>query len=234
MRDLGMKPAEKPRQSSARHSGNTLGIAKANGRAEIQGVLAQDGSTKAKIERGALGLFVAHGVDGVSVKEIANSAGITDAAIYRHYASKAALAEGLMLAIHDRLTRLVRDVAAQDAPFRAQITALVNAYCQAADADWQLFAYHLLHLHHFPELFAGGSGDKGAKRDSPVTACADMITGAIERGETKPGNVELLAAMTLGVVLQAASAKAYMRLRGSLSIYASEFDKAVWAILSHR
>ena len=198
-----------------------------------RGVTAEDGTTKARIERSALVLFVARGVDGVSVKEIAGLAGITDAAIYRHFASKAELAEGLMLEIHERLTGLVRDVAARDLPFRGKITALVSEYCAAADDDWQLFAYHLLHLHHFPNLFTPGSG-KVKRHDSPVTACTVMLERAVEDGDITPGNIELLASMVLGIVLQAASAKAYLRLQGPLSIYAAEFDKAVWAVLRHR
>jgi len=198
-----------------------------------RGVTAEDGTTKARIERGALGLFVAGGVDGVSVKQIAARAGITDAAIYRHFASKADLAEGLMLAIHTRLTALVHKAAARDLPFRGKITALVTDYCAAADDDWQLFAYHLLHLHHFPTLFTPGSG-KVKKYDSPVTACTEMLEQAVEDGDIAPGNIELLASMVLGIVLQAASAKAYLRLQGPLTIYAPEFDKAVWAVLRHR
>ena len=198
-----------------------------------RGVIAVDGSTKARIERAALTLFVERGVDGVAVREIAARVGITDAAIYRHFKSKSELAESLMLAIHERLTDLVRGIEAQDVSFRDKITNLVNAYCALADEDWDLFSYHLLHLHYFPDLFAGDSS-KRTRRAGPISACADMLDAAVEAGEIAPGNIALLASMVLGIVLQAASAKAHMRLRGPLSIYAPEFDKAVWAVLRHR
>lgn len=198
-----------------------------------RGVIAADGSTKARIERAALLLFVERGVDGVAVREIAAKVGITDAAIYRHFKSKAELAESLMLAIHERLTELVRGIGAEDVPFRDKISHLVTNYCAAADDDWALFSYHLLHLHHFPELFAGDSTER-ARKAGPISVCADMLNAAVEEGEIAPGNIELLASMVLGIVLQAASAKAHSRLRGPLSIYALEFDKAVWAVLRHR
>ena len=50
-----------------------------------RGVSAKDGTTKAKIERAALQLFAEHGVDGVSTKQIAAAAGISEGAIYRHF-----------------------------------------------------------------------------------------------------------------------------------------------------
>jgi len=198
-----------------------------------RGVSAPNGSTKARIERAAVTLFVERGVDGVAIREIAARVGITDAAIYRHFKSKSELAESLMLAIHERLTELVRDIGAEDVSFRDKISHLVNNYCAAADDDWDLFSYHLLHLHHFPQLFSGESSER-ARKAGPISACADMLNGAVEEGEIAPGNIELLASMALGIVLQAASAKAHMRLRGPLSIYAPEFDKAVWAVLRHR
>jgi AcrR family transcriptional regulator len=198
-----------------------------------RGVSAPDGSTKARIERAALTLFVKRGVDGVAVREIAAKVGITDAAIYRHFKSKAELAESLMLAIHDRLTVLVQDINAEEVGFREKITHLVNNYCAAADDDWDLFTYHLLHLHHFPHLFSGESSSH-VRRLGPISVCAHMLKQAIDAGEMEPGNTQLLASMSLGIVLQAASAKAHLRLRGPLSIYAPEFDKAVWAVLLHR
>ena len=198
-----------------------------------RGVSAPDGSTKARIERAALVLFVERGVDGVAVREIAAKVGITDAAIYRHFKSKSELAESLMLAIHERLTEMVRDIGTEDVSFREKITHLVNNYCALADDDWALFSYHLLHLHHFPHLFAGDSPER-ARRAGPISACADMLDVAVEAGEIAPGNIALLANMVLGIVLQAASAKAHLRLRGPLSIYAPEFDKAIWAVLRHR
>ncbi len=198
-----------------------------------QGVIAVDGTTKAKIERSALTLFMERGVDGVSIKELAAHAGISDGAMYRYYPSKYNLAHTLMLAIHNKLTQLVRDIETEDLQFSVKIKNLVLEYCAAADDDWQLFSYHLLHLHHFPELFSPLSA-KSKPLDSPVTACADILDKAMTAGEIPNGNKELLASMALGVVIQAASAKSYGRLNGPLSIYAPEFERAILAILAQK
>ena len=47
---------------------------------------------KDKVDEAAVGLFAARGVDGVSIAEIAAAAGVSQGALYRHYASKEELA----------------------------------------------------------------------------------------------------------------------------------------------
>ena len=194
-----------------------------------RGVNATDGSTKAKIERAALVLFTERGVDGVSVKEVAAQAGISDGAMYRYYPSKYKLAHELMLTIHNRLTELVRSIAGTDQSFDDKIKAIVTTYCALADDDWQLFSYHLMHLHHFPELFAPGQVER--KIDSAAQTCAEILETAMTDGDIPTGNVELLASMVLGMVIQAAQAKAYQRLNGPLSIYVNEFERSILAVL---
>lgn len=194
-----------------------------------RGVSAADGTTKARIERAALVLFTERGVDGVSIKEVAAHAKISDGAMYRYYPSKYKLAHELMLTIHNRLTTLVRDVAGSDQTFEEKIKAIVTRYCALADDDWALFSYHLMHLHHFPELFAPGETKR--KIDSASAACGEILNQAMEDGDIPRGNTELLTSMVLGVVIQAAQAKAYQRLNGPLSIYVNEFERSILAVL---
>ena len=198
-----------------------------------RGVSAADGTTKARIERAALILFTERGVDGVSIKEIAAYAKISDGAMYRYYPSKYKLAHELMLTIHNQLTTLVRDVAGAELSFEDKIRAIVTRYCSLADDDWNLFAYHLMHLHHFPELFepTNKDGQTTRKIDSATQACGDILDAAMDAGDIPRGNVELLASMVLGIVIQAAQAKAYQRLNGPLSIYINDFERSILAVL---
>ena len=198
-----------------------------------RGVTALSGTTKARVERAALALFCERGVDGVSVKEIAAAANISDGGMYRYFPAKHNLAQSLMLEIHTRLTDMVRAIESEDASFKVKLNLLVTRYCALADDDWQLFTYHLLHLHHFPEMFAPKKG-RGKPLDSPVTACADMLETAMGEGDIPAGNKELLAGMALGIVVQAGASKVYGRLKGPLSIYAPEFERAVNAIVRQK
>jgi AcrR family transcriptional regulator len=51
---------------------------------------------KTKVERAAVDLFAANGFDGVSIADIAGAAGVSQGALYRHYASKEELGWALL------------------------------------------------------------------------------------------------------------------------------------------
>lgn len=190
----------------------------------MRGVSAADGTTKARIERAALTLFAEHGVDGVSTKQIASEAGISEGAIYRHFSGKEDLARTLMRTIHSRLTDMIRLAAHDNETLNAQIRFIVRHYCRIADDDWMLFQYHILHLHHFPRL-ADGPGE------SPIGAAAELLEAAMARDEIKNGEPFILAAMALGTVLQAAQAKVFGYVTGPLSGQTDLFTRAVLAVL---
>ena len=55
---------------------------------DLEGVTEGAAGAKARIERAALGLFCARGVDAVTTREIAAASGVSEGALYRHYPSK--------------------------------------------------------------------------------------------------------------------------------------------------
>lgn len=190
----------------------------------LRGVSAKDGTTKAKIERAALHLFAEHGVDGVSTKQIAAAAGISEGAIYRHFSGKEELARSMMLAIHGRLTEMILAADAAHEDLDDKIKFIVTHYCRIADEDWDLFQYHILHLHHFPRL-------SDSPLDSPIGAAAALLEKAMERGEIAPVDPFILAAMALGVVVQAAQAKVFGYITGPLAARTDLFTRRVLAVL---
>ena len=110
-----------------------------------RGITATDGTSKARIERAALTLFVEKSIEGVSTKSISEYAGVSEGLLYRHFKSKSDLSRILMKTIHDRLTDLVRGHMNQ--PLAAAVSDIVKDYVELADEDWPLFAYHLLYMH---------------------------------------------------------------------------------------
>src|SRR5262249_26799717 len=61
-------------------------------------ILRQKPNTKRPdIVQVATSLFAARGIDGVSMRDIANAAGVREAAIYRHFASKETLTRDIFL-----------------------------------------------------------------------------------------------------------------------------------------
>ena len=174
------------------------------------GVTAKTGTTKARIERAALMLFAQHGMDGVSIKQIAEACTISDGAMYRHFKSKDALGRQMFEAIHKRLEALVVSHLATDATMEDAARALTKAYCELADTDPAQFVYHLTHRNYF------------------IAAC---VAQAMERGEIPAGDPELKSAMALGVVMQTAEYSLYGRIALPLSQHVEAFVRAIMAVL---
>jgi len=179
---------------------------------------------KGRIERAALFLFSESTIEGVSTKRIAEDADVSEGLIYRHFESKGDLARALMLTIHNRLTQKITDIDQLDIAVTEKVQRLVVDYCYIADADWPLFKYHLLHLHRFSDLSDGSEG-------SPHAAAASLLEKAMKRGDIPSENANLLAAMALGVVLQAAQTKILGAITGPLLPHAGRLTQGVLSVV---
>lgn len=187
---------------------------------ERRGVTATEGTSKARIERAALNLFVEKSIEGVSTKSISEVADVSEGLLYRHFKSKSELSRILMATIHDRLTDMVRGH--MDQPLAAAVSDIVRDYAALADEDWPLFAYHLLYMHRFPNI----------SDDSPLRAAADLVRFNQEAGRLRGGiSADLLASMALGVVMQAAHSKLLGGDISALSDHIDTFERAVMAVL---
>jgi len=199
---------------------------------KTRGVSAVDGSSKAKIERAAVILFSNHGIDGVSTKQIAHSAGLSEGLIYRHFKSKSALARALMVTIHNRLTEMITVAASKGkhldgaAKLKTQILYIVRHYCGIADDDWPLFRYHILHLHHFSNL-------SEAPEHNPLKTASELLKSAMDEGLIPKADPDILACMALGIVLNTAQAKALKFYTGRLTPHISLFTDKILAVIGY-
>ncbi len=181
--------------------------------------------TKARLERAALTLFVARSVAETTTKEIAMAASVAEGTIYRYFPSKEQLALDLFLRHHKGLAEALAEAHRPAKGLRAKIEAIVRCYCEWADRDWTLFAYHLLNQHLFLIQVPDGMAN-------PVAVVRDVIAQAMKAGEIPKRNVDLAAASAIGVVMQAATYKVYGRFTGDLSDHIRFFADAAWAVLS--
>jgi len=181
--------------------------------------------TKARLERAALTLFVARGVAETTTKEIAMAASVAEGTIYRYFPSKEQLALDLFLRHHSALAEALIEAQRPAKGLRARIEAIVRCYCEWADRDWTLFAYHLLNQHSFLIQVPDGMAN-------PVAVVRDVIAQAMKAGEIPKRNVDLAAASAIGVVMQAATYKVYGRFTGDLSDHVRFFADAAWAVLA--
>jgi AcrR family transcriptional regulator len=80
--------------------------------------------TKARIQQAALELFVVHGYEKTSLREIADRLGITKAALYYHYASKQELLKSITQPLIDEFEVLVAAAPDRDTLLRSYVGLL--------------------------------------------------------------------------------------------------------------
>lgn len=183
--------------------------------------------TRARIERAAISLFAAQGVDAVSTRELAQAAGLSEGALYRHFDGKEAFATELFFKIHRCLADAVAEAAEIEGTLTQKTNAIVSAYCEFADADWDSFSFHLLNTHRFLPY-----SDKVPEApQSAVDVVQGVIQDAIKRGELQQCDAGIKTAMVLGVVLQVAFHKIYGRLDAPLSAQKDTVATAIQSLL---
>lgn len=177
-----------------------------------------------KIERAALKLFIHEGVDAATTRGIAEKAGVSEGALYRHYKGKDELALALFMETHNRLSGLLAEALSGPGNLEEKVNAAVGAYCQLADEDFLLFSFHLVSLNRYLPY------DR-RREDDPVSITERIVSGLMEAGAIPRGDPALKSAMALGIVMQSGLNKIYNRLPGPLSKHAPALSRGVLAVL---
>ena len=184
-------------------------------------------NARPKIERAALRLFISEGVDAATTREIADVAGVSEGALYRHYKGKDELALALFMETHNRLAEMMQAAFSQPGTIEQRVRRAVTAYCELADEDWLLFSFHLVSLNKFVP-------HDTRRDDDPVSVVEKLVAGLMQAGEIPKGDPALIAAMSLGVVMQAGLNKIYNRLPGPFSQHVDAFTRTIMAILQQK
>jgi AcrR family transcriptional regulator len=188
--------------------------------------MARNGNkTKDLIARSALELFVAKGITETTIREIAASAGIAEGALYRHFESKEHLAWELFSTNYLDFARELDRLQEKYDTLEDKLAAMIRQFCAFFDRDPVLFSYLLLAQHAqlkkvTPEMLTA------------VTVLQKVIGQGMARREVPAMDVELAAAMVLGVVLQVAVFKAYGRITQNLSQLSETLVEACWQVLN--
>jgi len=165
---------------------------------------------KDKVDRAAIDLFAAHGIDGVSIADIAARAGVAQGALYRHYRSKDELAERLFSAAYRQAGDDLTAIAAAERGFAARIAAMVAHFCALYDRDAPLFRFMLLAQHKLlPTVNFAAPG--------PGAAIEAAVADAVRRGEIAAVDSATATAAILGIVLQTALFHIYGHIGGPLA-----------------
>lgn len=181
----------------------------------------RDGTkTRQRLDRCALELFVKKGVSDTTIKDIAQETGIAEGTLYRHYESKEGLARHLFLSAYQTLSEQMHEIVRLHPTMDDKIVAMVHLFCKQYDDDPVLFHYLLLTQH---------SQVKHLKPnyESAHDFLVAVFEAAHKKNEIAQSDANFLAALTLGIVLQAALSRVYGRIDKSMGSDEKKLVKAV-------
>ena len=143
--------------------------------------------TKERIARAAVRLFSRKGFKGTTIKDIAREVGITEGAIYRHFASKEDIIRHLTKRITEDMGRRIQREVFPQKTFRDKVSKLVEVLVRYAfdnpDEFRYLTVYHILR-------------EEVPQEDLPGRRILEMFRNAYARGET-----DLIPEVALSVVI---------------------------------
>lgn len=181
---------------------------------------------KGAIERSSLELFVERGVDGTSIRDIAQRAGVTEGALYRHHRSKNDLVRALFFASYEGFGTMISSVATPGAPLHEVIPKLVQSFYDIYDKDPYIFNFVMVVRHKLLD-------EVRVDDRNPVELLFRLIQDAIQRGEIPKQNASITTEMILGVVLQVAVGVQHGRLEGPLTSHAAATASACLLMARH-
>lgn len=170
-------------------------------------------------------LFSSKGVKETTIKDIAQAAGLSEGAMYRHFTSKDDLVWRAFEHRYVGLAFRLKSAAAPGATARDTLTAMIREICLAHDEDPAAFHF-LVFVQH------GQLSRLAADTPTPVTVVHDLIAGAIANRELPPQDPNLATALVFGLVLQPMTFAAYGRLPGPQSAHAARLAASAWAALT--
>lgn len=184
----------------------------------------RDGTaTRERIDQCAMTLFATKGITETTIRDIAESAGIAEGALYRHYSGKDELIVELFARHYAAFARRLDELQAGVAHSRDKIAAMVEECCRIFDEDPVLFRFLLLVQHHSLQRVEG--------RVSPVEVVRKVIENGMAKGEIRKDDAELGAALVMGIIIQPATFKTYGRLPGRMQRLAARLTAACWNVL---
>ena len=151
-------------------------------------------SQKDKILRAALDCFAELGYDATRVRHVADRAGVSEAAIYRHYRSMEALAQELYASHFGEYADQLHH-ATSEGSTEERLRGAIRTTLAFYRAEPAAFTFALLRTPTFlPNLPAGTK--------YPIETLERVIAAGQRRRELRAGQPNLLAAIFLGCVLR--------------------------------
>jgi AcrR family transcriptional regulator len=185
----------------------------------------RDGSeTREKIERTALGLFVAHGIAETSMRDIAKAGKVSLGAIYNHFPSKEELAWQLFARIFSEVGNELYRRAHAERSFQRKLRAMIAYVFDMADSEPQSITYLFVVRQQFVDKLPSGIGN-------PYLAFRTVIADGMRQGLIEKQDANLATTMVIGVVNQLVDSKVLGHTKQSMAALTEIATKACLRML---
>jgi AcrR family transcriptional regulator len=144
----------------------------------------------------ALAVFVERGYDGARVRQIAERAGVSDAALYSHHKSKEDVALALFRRHITRYAQALEEVAADTGlGVEERIRRVAWRTLQAFTEEPEAVGFVITHQARFIAALP-------ADFPYPIRIVEALVREGQQNGSVRPGPVRVLAALVFGCVVQ--------------------------------
>ncbi|MBG9796719.1 TetR/AcrR family transcriptional regulator [Brevibacillus laterosporus] len=181
-------------------------------------------SKKKDILHAAMRLFATKGIDGISVKEIGDAAGVTDAAIYKHFKNKNEVASEVFTQYCNSYTKMIDFYVSQSGTFHDRFDCLIDQLVEMHDEDH--CGLLLLSQHH--DVYQQVA-QKNMRQ--PLDALIDLILQGIESNELPEQDARLSAVLIIGAFTGLAVSSFQGELPSQLEALASQIKNRLFALL---
>jgi len=189
-------------------------------------ILAQKPDTKRPmIVRVATALFAAKGIDGTSMRDIADGAGVREAAIYRHFAGKEDLAREIFLSWYGWYCRELQRIASGAGGTLDKLRKIVGHEFSAVTDHSEAFVY-------FCENEARFLRSLPREILSARSVFTTFIKAGQADGEVRAGSPGLLADMLSGALCAVALTWLHMGRRKKLKMQLEEVVQCCWHMIA--
>ena len=180
--------------------------------------------TKQRIERAALRLFVEQGIAETSIREIAQTAGVSQGAMYNHYPSKEDLAWSLFSENFSELGTELRRRAQEQPTIESKLRSMIGHVFDRFDEDWVLISFSFLVRHQHLRRVTH-------RMSNPYIVFRSVIAEAIGKGEVPKQDADLAASLVTGAIMQIIDVRIWGGLKGELGRVADEVAAACLRLL---
>jgi AcrR family transcriptional regulator len=181
--------------------------------------------TRDRIEEAAVRLFVDKGVAQTSIRDIVHAVGISEGALYRHFASKEELVWSAFERHYADFAARLEALATGEPTARKKMAAMIRGFCEAHDENPTLFRF-LLFVQH------GQLGKLASDTPTPVKVVRTVVEAGMAAGEIPPQPAALATALVFGVVLQPVTFAAYGQLGSGMAAVCDRLTAAAWAAIT--